>query len=83
MERYEEFRILNEAALRSAVGQLRLQVSEAQLSSSHAGLPVSVCVFGRETGLGIIEGNSAGDPLERNARNVGIRRTAQCPRIVF
>ena len=31
MERYEDFRILTEAALRSAVGQLRLQVSEAQL----------------------------------------------------
>jgi 2-haloacid dehalogenase len=31
MERYEDFRILTEAALRSAVGQLRLQASEAQL----------------------------------------------------
>ena len=31
MERYEDFRVLAEAALRSAVGQLRLQVSEAQL----------------------------------------------------
>ena len=31
MERYEDFRILTEAALRSAVGLLRLQASEAQL----------------------------------------------------
>ena len=31
MERYEDFRILTEAALGSAVGQLRLQASEAQL----------------------------------------------------
>jgi hypothetical protein len=30
MERYEDFRILTEAALRSAVGQLRLQASEFQ-----------------------------------------------------
>jgi 2-haloacid dehalogenase len=33
MERYEDFRSVTEAALRSAVRQVQIQVSEAQLAS--------------------------------------------------
>ena len=80
MERYEDFRILTEAALRSAVGQLRLQASEAQLGDLMRAYLFPSAFSDVKTGLGIIEGNSAGDrSANRNARNVGIRRTAQCP----
>jgi FMN phosphatase YigB (HAD superfamily) len=80
MERYEAFRILTEAALRSAVGQLRLQANEAQLGDlMRAYLFPCPDV---KPGLKSLKGISAAILSNGTPENVGIGRTAQCPRIV-
>jgi 2-haloacid dehalogenase len=65
MERYEDFWNVTEAALRSAVGQLGIQASEAQLDSLMQVDLFPSSITGRKTCFGTLEGVPSRNPLQR------------------